>query len=360
VTGKSGTSTVLQTFGGGSVATGECARFDSNGNIIGSGWPCPVSGQTNFSQSFISQSSVTLNHGLNTANVIVSCYDSANQMVGANSVTVVDTNRAAVSFATPQTGRCVVNGTGGGGITTGEESVAANSGTGAAVLKTGTNVTARTLKAGTNVVISAAADEITISATGASGGITSINSQTAASQALSAGSFVNIASSSNIHTISVTGTQGSGTRLATVNASPSDGCAGWSGGTLMSLGAPCGSGGGSAYMAGAGISIADGAISVDAATVPTFLSGVAPLSDWSGGADTVAPQACAEKAFTLGGAAMGDAVAPGWPATLPANLTGTMYVAASSSIVVRLCNPTADAIAVSDGLNYRATIIKTF
>jgi hypothetical protein len=58
----------------------------------------------------------------------------------------------------------------GGAITPGgevgvpESTVVANSGTGAAVLKTGTNVTAKTLVGGTNITITGGTDEITIAA----------------------------------------------------------------------------------------------------------------------------------------------------------------------------------------------------
>jgi hypothetical protein len=42
ITGKQGTGTLLATFGGGSVNTGDCATFDSGGSLISS--PCPSGG----------------------------------------------------------------------------------------------------------------------------------------------------------------------------------------------------------------------------------------------------------------------------------------------------------------------------
>jgi len=332
ITGKQGGGSIVQTFGGGATAAGECAKFDASGNIISAGAPCGGSSQSNYSQAFTAQSSVTLNHGLSTANVIVSCYDSGNREVEPDSVTVLDADNAAITFATPQTGRCVVNGTGGGGGAA-DTTAPVNSGTGAAILKAGTNVTAKTLKAGTNVTITGGTDEITISAAGGTAGITSINSQTGLSQALSAGAFVNIASAANIHTISVTNTQGNGSRLATVNAGPADGCASWSGGTLTSMGAPCGSGGGGGT-AGVGIVISGTTISADPATVPSYLSGAASLTfnSFSGSGN------CEEQNIALSGAAVGDAVSVGMPAVFPVGIiNGAAWVSSANTVTIRLC-----------------------
>jgi len=245
---------------------------------------------------------------------------------------VLDANNAAITFATPQTGRCVVNGTGGGGGT-GDTTAPVNSGTGAAILKTGTNVTAKTLKAGTNVSITGGADEITISAAGGAAGITSINAQAGLSQALSAGAFVNVLSAANVHTIAVTNTQGNGSRLATVNAGPADGCASWSGGTLTSMGAPCGSGGGGGT-AGAGIVVSGTTISTDPATVPTYLSGMASpaFSSFNGTGN------CEEQSVTVSGASIGDAVSLGLPGPFPAGIVqGAVYVSAPNTVTLRLC-----------------------
>jgi len=71
-------------------------------------------GTPNASQTFTAQTSVTIVHDLSSLNVIVQCYDSASRAIEYNSVTVTDANRVAVTFQSPQSGRCVVNGTGGG------------------------------------------------------------------------------------------------------------------------------------------------------------------------------------------------------------------------------------------------------
>jgi hypothetical protein len=77
-------------------------------------------GGANFSQSFTSQTTVLIPgsvHNLGTANLIVDCYNSAApaQMIEANSITVdPSTFNVTVTFANPQSGRCVINGTGTG------------------------------------------------------------------------------------------------------------------------------------------------------------------------------------------------------------------------------------------------------
>ena len=67
----------------------------------------------NYTQSFTAQTSVLIGHNLGTANVVVECYDAANLQVEYATYTVTDLNHVTVTFFTPQTGRCVVNGFGG-------------------------------------------------------------------------------------------------------------------------------------------------------------------------------------------------------------------------------------------------------
>jgi hypothetical protein len=79
-------------------------------------WTPAGASAPNFSQSFTSQTSVTMTHNLGTSNVVVSCYDSSNNEVSYATFTVVDLNNVTATFFTPQTGRCVVNGFGGQAI----------------------------------------------------------------------------------------------------------------------------------------------------------------------------------------------------------------------------------------------------
>lgn len=106
----------------GSTASGDCGKFDANGNIIDSGAPCGTgsggSGGPNYGTSFSAQTSVTIlgtTHNLGTKNLIVACYDNAspaNSIQPANYTVNGSTFDVIVTFATAQTGYCVVNGSG--------------------------------------------------------------------------------------------------------------------------------------------------------------------------------------------------------------------------------------------------------
>jgi hypothetical protein len=78
-------------------------------------------GGGNYAASFSGQTSVPLEHNLNTAAVTVQCFDSATPpaLLEANRVTVADANRVDVTFIAAQSGTCVVSGGGTGGGTTG-------------------------------------------------------------------------------------------------------------------------------------------------------------------------------------------------------------------------------------------------
>ena len=72
----------------------------------------------NYSQSFTSQTSVTLTHNLGSPNLILACYDSSDQWISGDSYTIAGSSAwsIAVEFTTAQTGRCVVNSATGLGI----------------------------------------------------------------------------------------------------------------------------------------------------------------------------------------------------------------------------------------------------
>lgn len=67
-------------------------------------------GSGNYSQSFVTQTSVVLTHSLATVNVVVSCYDGSNIAIIPNTTTVTNANNVTVTFSPAQTGYCVVNG----------------------------------------------------------------------------------------------------------------------------------------------------------------------------------------------------------------------------------------------------------
>lgn len=85
-------------------------------------WGSPGSGgggtgAPNYTQSFSSATTVSLTHGLGTKNLILACLDANDVFIepAAWSIGQSSPFNIAVTFASAQTGRCVVNGTGVGG-----------------------------------------------------------------------------------------------------------------------------------------------------------------------------------------------------------------------------------------------------
>jgi len=95
-------------------------------------------------------------------------------------------------------------------------------------------------------------------------------------------------------------------------------------------------------------------VAVDATVVPTYFKGSASLS-FPG----IPNGGCAaDQAISVPGAALGDAVVPGWPALLP-GLFGTMLVSGTNTIAVRLCN--LSGVTVYPAIaTFSATIVRSF
>jgi hypothetical protein len=131
-----------------------------------------------------------------------------------------------------------------------------------------------------------------------------------------------------------------------------------SGGNLVSAGAPCGTGSGAALAAGFGVLTATASgtttVSIDTATVPTFLTAAAVVDFPS-----IVGGSCGEQTVTLAGAAAGDSVATGWPAALAAGLTGMGRVSGANAVTLRLCNVTGSAIDPASA-TYRVTVLRSF
>lgn len=300
ITGKSGTGSLLATFGGGPAEEATCAMFDASGNLVSTGHACGVTGLgTTFTQSFSNVSSLTLNHGLGSKNVVVACYDASDRLVNVNSIRVPTLQQAEVTFTTPQSGRCVVQGAGGMEVSGPVNSVFGRQGE-----------------------VSAAVGDY---------------------------SFAMIAG--------VAGLAQGGTNQSTWTAGrcvqvSADGT------RLESAGEACGTGTNS-VTTGPGL-LGSGTeadpLRVNPATVPSFLNGGATLNDWG----TIGAQACVQKSFALAGAVTNDAVIPRWPAGLPADLTGIIFVPGADTIAVRVCNPTAAGVALANGHVFGATILRSF
>jgi len=95
-------------------------------------------------------------------------------------------------------------------------------------------------------------------------------------------------------------------------------------------------------------------VGVDTAVVPTYLIGSAALSF-----STIPGNTCAaDQTFALPGANAGDPVASGWPA-LPGGLVGTMWVSASGTLSVRLCNVSGTPVTTATN-TYTAAVVRGF
>jgi len=134
ITGKQGNGSTLLSFGGGTAAEGECAQFDSAGNVVSTGGPCGQGEGPSYAVAFSGETSRTITaseHGFQTANLFGACYDTTvappvavdgySMSVDASSYQVV------LRFPVAFTGTCMINagGTAAGG---GGDSVTAGPG----------------------------------------------------------------------------------------------------------------------------------------------------------------------------------------------------------------------------------------
>lgn len=81
-------------------------------------------------------------------------------------------------------------------------------------------------------------------------------------------------------------------------------------------------------------------------TLPDATGNVAITTSFSAALNfpSIAAQSCAAQTISVSGAAVDDPVIPAWPSTLETGLTGLMYVTATGTVTVRLCNITANPI----------------
>lgn len=369
-------------------------------------------GKSNYSQSFFNATSVSIlgtSHNLVTSNLIVACYNNTVSplvRVEPDSVTIDPaTYNVVVNFTQPQSGVCVVNGSGGG---TPIDLTGDLSGTtaGATVVALQGFALSSTPPTDSEILTwSAAAQQWQPQAPG-SGGVSgsstlnavSVTYQTAASLVI--GSTCTVALPCNVRfgstvysftqnaTVSVQG--GSGTIYiyvasnGIITASSSDvtlsctsGCA-----TLDQDGFPFNTipvatwtvyngvldiAGGhderaflssKALGSGVGIVVVDSGtqstISVDAGLVPTYLTANASLAFPS------IPTGSCSSELTIGltGANVGDAVAPGWPGSIPQGVLGMMRVSAADVVAVRICNFSGSAV-TPQADTFTATVVRS-
>lgn len=105
---------------------------------------------------------------------------------------------------------------------------------------------------------------------------------------------------------------------------------------------------------GAGLERVNNVLQVAQATVPSKQS-------FTGSLDfpNMAQNECQERTITVTGALPSDIVAPGWPHTLDAGFTGTMFVSASNTVTVRLCKHTTGSADPVEK-NFNGMLLKSF
>jgi hypothetical protein len=112
------------------------------------------------------------------------------------------------------------------------------------------------------------------------------------------------------------------------------------------------------FTSGAGMLVLDSGtqttVSVNAAVVPTYLAAAANLAFPSIDSFTCT----SEQTIPLAGANPGDSVAAGWPASIPQGVMGMMRVSASGIVAVRLCNFSGAAL-TPQADNFRATVVRS-
>lgn len=225
-----------------------------------------------------------------TKALVFAVFDTSDKFVEADSFQHLSANSRRLTFEQPQTGNLALNRSGWSGTVEGgsgtDTTTVSNSGAGAQVLKTGTNVTARTIVGGVGISVSQNADTIVFDATGGGGGLSTVE---------------------------------------TADGILGDG------------------------------SLAD-PVRVDPALVPMFLKVAATVNDWG----TIAAGACPTQTYAFPGALSGDSVAGARPAGLPASLIVEYYVAGIDQMTVKICNFTGAGIAVANGFQFGATILRSF
>ncbi len=357
--------------------TGDLAVDSGDSNRLkvysGSAWITlnPAASTANYTASFTSAAVVSITgatHGLGTANLIVQCYDnsSPSNWIEPSQIAIDPvTYNVTITFAAAQTGRCVLNGyngvsgvnSGNSGGTTGGASMASQLGdfavslTDASNLSIGANCSVATpcnVRFGTQTY--SFTNPATATITGGSG-MAYIYVDTTG--ALTVGSSMTL--NCSVYCVTAPGIGNFPlnsiplyTWTAANGAWDANGGLDRRGWLNMS---PVLGGAGIAAITTAGQTT----IAVDGAVVPTYLSASATLDF-----PMIAAGACAaDLTFSLPGANAGDAVAPGWPAALPAGLSGTMRISAAGVVSVRLCADTTGAVNPV-AATFTATVVRGF
>ena len=349
---------------------GDMAVDANAGNLLktynGSAWVAGGSGGGAYASSFTSQTTVTIAgaaHQLNTPNLVVNCYDTETPAmeVEPNTVSVnLTTYDVTINFAQAQSGRCVVSSGGsasGGGSGAGSgATMASQLGDFAVVSNSSTAVTIGgncSTATPCNVRIGNQAYSFTGSATAAlTSGTGTAYFYIDVNGLLTVGHNLGLTCSGCTAVAGITGFPPNVVPLFTWLATNGT----WYSGGPTDRRAFLGS---QNLTAGTGVMVANNGstmlVGVDTAVVPTYLIASSTLSFPSIAAGACAP----DQVLSLPGAAPGDAVAPGWPAGLPAGVIGAMWVSASGTLSVRLCNLSTATVSAASN-TYTAADVRSF
>lgn len=388
---RQGNGSKVQMSGPSTVNDGDCARFDASGNIISAGAPCGTggggSGEVNTAAN-VGAGGTGLFHQKSGGQL-----QFKNVNAGSNRVTVTnDATNLEVDLDVAQANLDLAQI--GGSLNAGQIASASRQGTGAKVQMSGggtiNNNDCARFDAEGNVVSAGAACEANTASNSGTGGVGVFHQKSgadlqfrningASSRIVVANDTTNrevdidvvpgnidlstLGGTLHVGQIAATSKQGNGARLQLFGAGTpaTNDCAKFdASGNIISAGAPCGSGsGGDTIQSDFGVVITQTGpgvkkIGVDTAVVPTFLTASASLDFGQIPADS-----CSELNIAVPGAATGDAVSAGWPHTLDAGLSGTMFVSGANTVTVRLCKATPGLVDPPNQ-NYRATIVRSF
>lgn len=317
----------------------------------------------NYSKPFASATTLSMSgaeHLQNTNNLVVTCYDASTpaRMIEPDSITVDPTTyNVTVTFAQPQSGRCVINGNSisgavgasGAQFTSQLLDMAASLNSASTILTIGEGCSAATpcnVRFGTAVysVTSPAMATLSSGATGTAfiymGSDGSVNVGSNMSVVCSGCNSISGVGSYPVNTIPLytwTATNGvwattgldSRAMLSTKILGASTGL------TTVDTGAQT-------------------TIGIDPAVVPTYVSASSSLNFGA-----INNGACsAEMTFSAPGTLAGDSVAPGWPATLPSGVLGRMRIVSNGMAGVQVCNFSGAAVSVS--ANFQLTVVRSF
>jgi hypothetical protein len=347
---------------------GDIAVDANAGNVLktfnGTTWAAAGGGGA-YASSFTSATSVTIlgtAHQLNTPNLVVNCFDTETPAVevDANTVSVnLATYDVTITFTQPQSGRCVVSSGGSASSGSGGGSAGATMatqlgdfavvGSNSTVLTIGANCSMTTpcnARVGNQTYSFSTSATVTLtSGTGTAYFYVDVNGQ------LSVGHNLTLSCTGCTAVSGINGFPANAVPLFTWQAANNT----WTAGGATDYRAFLGS---QNLTAGTGITVSNNGstmlVGVDTAVVPTYLTASATLSYPIINAGTCA----ADQTLALAGATPGDAVAPGWP-ILPAGVIGTMWVSASGTLSVRLCNLSGAAVSAASNI-YSAADVRSF